>query len=49
MDLMEKFGAAAAKESIRQFCPPRCYELAGQELHFVLIWAKRPEPICSMF
>lgn len=36
MDLMEKFGAAAAKESIRQFCPPRCYELAGQELHFVI-------------
>lgn len=36
MNLMEKYGEAAGKESIRQFCPPRCFELSGRELHFVI-------------
>ena len=36
MDLMKKYAAEAAKKSINQFCPPRCYELAGQEFRFVV-------------
>ncbi|MBR5931140.1 MAG: MoaF N-terminal domain-containing protein [Lachnospiraceae bacterium] len=36
MNLMEKFGPLAAKESIRQFSQPRCYEFAGKEFNFVV-------------
>ena len=36
MDLMKKYGADAAKKSIRQYCPPRCYELMGRSFRFVV-------------
>lgn len=36
MNLAEKFGPIAARNSISQFCPPRCYELAGKTYDFVI-------------
>lgn len=36
MDLMQKYSPIAGKKSINQYCPPRCYELAGQTLRFVV-------------
>jgi len=36
MDLMAKYSPIAAKESIHQYCPPRCYELAGQSFRFAV-------------
>ncbi|MBR2521529.1 MAG: hypothetical protein IKE61_00145 [Coriobacteriales bacterium] len=36
MDLIEKFGPVAAEKSINQYCPPKCFELAGREFRFVL-------------
>ena len=36
MNLIEKYAAEAAKLSIRQYCPPRCFELAGKKLELVL-------------
>ena len=36
MDLMQKYSPIAAKKSIHQYCPPRCYELAGQTFRFVI-------------
>ena len=36
MDMMQKYAGIAGKKSIRQYCPPRCYELAGQTLRFVV-------------
>jgi len=36
VDLMEKYGAAAAKLSIRQYCPPKCFELAGKTFIIVI-------------
>lgn len=36
MNLMEKYSPVAARKSINQFCPPRCFELAGKTLTFVL-------------
>ena len=34
MNLVEKYGPEASKLSIRQFCPPRCFEFAGKTLIF---------------
>ena len=36
MNLSEKYDAEAAKLSISQYCPPRCFELAGKEFRFVM-------------
>ncbi len=36
MDLIEKYSAIAGRKSINQYCPPRCYELAGKEFRFVV-------------
>jgi hypothetical protein len=36
MNLMDKYGPDAARMSIRQYCPPRCYELEGKTLRFVI-------------
>jgi hypothetical protein len=36
MDLVKKFGPAASGLSIGQYCPPRCFELAGKRFEFVL-------------
>ena len=36
MDMMQKYSPIAGKKSIRQYCPPRCYELAGQTFRFVV-------------
>ena len=36
MDLVKKFAPGAMKKSINQYCPPRCYELAGQSFRFVV-------------
>ena len=36
MDLMKKYLPIASQKSIRQYCPPRCFELAGQTLRFVV-------------
>lgn len=36
MNLMEKYDSLAAQKSIRQFCPPRCFELSGKQFTFVI-------------
>jgi hypothetical protein len=36
MNLVEKYAPKAAKLSIGQYCPPRCFELAGKRFDFVL-------------
>jgi len=36
MNLVEKYGPQASALSIRQFCPPRCFELAGKTYTFVM-------------
>ena len=36
MNLFEKYDHIAARNSISQFCPPRCFELAGQQFDFVI-------------
>ena len=36
MNLMEKFAPEANKLSIKQYCPPRSFELAGKKFKFVL-------------
>ncbi len=36
MNLAEKFGPIAARNSISQFTPPRCFELAGRTFDFVI-------------
>ncbi len=36
MNLCEKFAPIASRNSISQFCPPRCYELAGKTFDFVM-------------
>ncbi len=36
MNLVEKFGPIAARNSISQYCPPRCFELAGKAFDFVM-------------
>lgn len=36
MNLVEKFGPEASKMSIRQFCPPRCFELAERTYTFIM-------------
>ena len=36
MDLMQTYAERAGKDSIRQYCPPRCFELAGKTLRFVV-------------
>lgn len=36
MDLIQKYSAIAGRKSINQYCPPRCYELAGKEFRFVV-------------
>jgi len=36
MNLSEKFDAPAAGLSIGQYCPPRCFELAGKEFRFIM-------------
>ena len=36
MNLIEKYAPIAAKKSIQQYCPPKCFELAGKDFQFVL-------------
>ena len=36
MNLSEKYDAQAAGLSIGQYCPPRCFELAGKEFRFIM-------------
>ena len=36
MDLVAKYAPEAEKLSIRQFCPPRCFEFSGRTLAFVM-------------
>ena len=36
MNLAEKYGTIASKLSIRQFCPPACYELSGKRFELVM-------------
>ena len=36
MDLVKKYAPQAAGLSISQYCPPRCFELAGKRFEFVL-------------
>ena len=36
MNLVEKYGPEASKLSIRQFCPPRCFEFAGKTMTFIM-------------
>ncbi len=36
MDLMKEYAPAVAEKSIAQFCPPRCFELAGKTYRFVI-------------
>jgi len=36
MNLVEKYGPIAARNSISQYCPPKCFELAGKEFDFVM-------------
>ncbi|MCL2226991.1 MAG: MoaF N-terminal domain-containing protein [Oscillospiraceae bacterium] len=36
MSLVEKYAKVASGLSIGQFCPPACYELAGQKFDFVI-------------
>jgi hypothetical protein len=36
LDLVKKFGPIASSKSIGQFCPPKCFELAGKKFDFVL-------------
>ena len=36
MDLVKKYSEIAASNSIRQFCPPRCFELAEKEFTFAM-------------
>lgn len=36
MDLVKKYGPIAGNLSIGQYCPPRCFELAGKNFNFVL-------------
>ena len=36
MNLVEEYGPKAAKRSITQFCPPKCFELAGKEFKFIM-------------
>ena len=49
MDLMEKYGPDAAKLSIRQYCPPRCFELAGKTLRFVVDTNENTGEYCLNF
>ena len=36
MDMMKKYADLAGKKSIRQYCPPRCFELEGKTFRFVV-------------
>ena len=36
MNLSEKYGPIANRLSIGQYCPPKCFELAGQKFDFVM-------------
>ena len=36
MNLSEKYDPIAAGMSIGQYCPPRCFELAGKEFRFIM-------------
>ncbi len=36
MNLTEKYAPIAAKKSINQYCPPRCFELAGRTYKFII-------------
>jgi len=36
MNLAEKYGPSASALSINQYCPPRCFELAGQRFDLVM-------------
>jgi hypothetical protein len=36
MNLIEKYGPVAQSLSISQYCPPRCFELAGKRFEFVM-------------
>ena len=36
MDLIKKFGPTAAAMSISQYCPPKCFELAGKKYNLVI-------------
>ncbi|NLO47877.1 MAG: hypothetical protein GX111_06105 [Clostridiales bacterium] len=36
MNLIEKYAPGAAKLSISQYCPPKCFELAGKRFEFVI-------------
>lgn len=49
MDLMKKYGAQAAKMSIRQYCPPKCFELAGKTFTFVIDTNENAVEYCLRF
>ena len=36
MNLSEKYGPIANRLSIGQYCPPKCFELAGKEFKFIM-------------
>ncbi len=36
MNLIEKYAPLAAQKSINQYCPPKCFELAGKTLRFII-------------
>ena len=36
MNLFEKYDSIALRGSISQFCPPRCFELAGKTIDFAI-------------
>ena len=36
MNLAKKYGPIASKLSIRQYCPPACYELSGKRFELVM-------------
>lgn len=36
MDLVKKYGPIASKLSIGQYCPPKCFELAGKRFELVM-------------
>ena len=36
MNLMEKYAKEATALSIEQYCPPRCFELAGKRFQFAI-------------
>jgi len=36
MDLVKKYGPLAGSLSISQYCPPKCFELAGKNFNFVM-------------